>query len=236
MADDQNDSGAIPPVDGVTVDVPATPAGDIDDVVIESYNDDAGVVGGGGMTPEDQIKRLREKLRECAKEKAANLDGWQRTKADFVNFRKREEEGKTEFLKFAGEGVVTDLLPVLESFHMAFANKEAWGKVDPSWRSGVEYIHIQLVQILREHGLSEVDPIGKDFDPNEQVSVGSIPTENKELEHKIAEVLQLGYRLNGKLIRSPQVKIYGEPARLNSDRGEVVGDGATSAPKTELGT
>lgn len=191
----------------------------VDDVEIESYNDD--VASGGTMTSEDHIKRLREKLRACEKEKTANLDGWQRSKADFVNFRKREEDGKAEFLKFAGEGVVSDLLPVLESFHMAFANKEAWGKVDKSWRSGVEYIHTQLVQILREHGLSEVNPIGQDFDPNEQLSVGLVGTEDKKQYHKVAEVLQLGYRLNGKIIRPPQVKIYGESVD------------ATSPPKTQ---
>lgn len=219
MTDGKNDSNQIPLADGVTADISAAPAGDVDDVVIESYNDDA--ASGGAMTPEDKIKILREKLRQCEKEKMANLDGWQRAKADFVNFRKREEEGKAEFLKFAGEQIVADLLPVLESFHMAFANKESWGRVDQSWRSGVEYIYTQLVQILREHGLSEVDPLGKDFDPNEHLSVGSVTTEDSSRYHKVAEVLQLGYRLNGKLIRSPQVKIYGEA------------EGVTSEPKKE---
>lgn len=180
----------------------------IDDVKIESYNDDA--FSGEGASPEDHMKSLREKLRECTKEKAANLDGWQRSKADFINFRKREEEGKAEFLKFAEEGVIADLLPVLESFHMAFANREAWAKVDQSWRIGVEHIHAQLLQVLREHGLNEIDPAGKDFDQNEHMSIGSVETENKNLYHKVAEVLQLGYRLNGKLIRSPKVKIYAE--------------------------
>jgi molecular chaperone GrpE len=117
---------------------------------------------------------------------------------------------------------VSDLLPVLESFHMAFANKEAWDKVDPAWRKGVEYIHTQLVQVLREHGLTEVDPMGKDFDPNEHMSVGLVPTDDAKLFHKVAEVLQSGYRLNGKLIRSPQVKIYANP-----------NDAATSEAKKE---
>ena len=182
----------------------------VDDVEIESYNDDAD--SGSSTTPEDQIKRLRNKLRECTKEKTANLDGWQRAKADFVNYRKREEEGKAEFLKFAGEGVIDDLLPVLESFHSAFANKEAWERVDPAWRNGVEYIHTQLLQILREHGLSEINPEGEDFDPNEHTSVGVVPTDDKARNHKIAEVIQLGYRLNGRLLCSPRGKIYGEPA------------------------
>ena len=209
--DDQNDPKQIP-FDAPTIEV--------DDVEIESYNDDLG--SDGSITPEDQIKKLREKLRACEKEKQLNLDGWQRAKADFVNFKKREEEGKAEFIKYADEGVVSDLLPVLESFHMAFANKEAWAKVDPAWRKGVEYIHTQLVQILREHGLTEVDPMGKDFDPNEHMSVGLVHTDDAKLFYKVAEVLQSGYRLNGKLIRSPQVQIY---ANQNDD--------ATSEAKKE---
>ena len=100
------------------------------------------------------------------------------------------------------------LITILESFHMAFANKEAWEKVDSSWRVGVEYIHTQLLQVLAGHGLTEVDPIGEMFNPNEETSIGTIPTSDISLDHKIAEVAQLGYKLNGKLIRSPRVKIY----------------------------
>ena len=93
---------------------------------------------------------------------------------------------------------------------MAFANKEAWEKVDPSWRTGVEYIHTQLLQILGGHGLTEIDPQNEEFDPTVHTSVGHIETDDTNKYHKIAEVLQLGYRLNGKLISSPKVKIYSE--------------------------
>ncbi len=179
---------------------------DADDVQIESYNDD--VDGGGEMTPQDHIKRLREKLRTSNAERQEYLDGWQRLKADYVNYKKREDESKSEFLKFAREGLIGDLLPVLESFHMAFANKEAWAKVDPTWRVGVEYIHTQLLQVLAGHGLTELDPTGLPFNPNEHTSIGTVPTDDASLDHKIAEVAQLGYRLAGKLIRSPRVKIY----------------------------
>lgn len=190
---------------GVDIFQPTT---SIDDVEIESYNDD--VLIGNDLTPQDHLKKMREKLRECVKEKQTYLDGWQRSKADFINYRKREEESKGEFLKFAREGLITDLIPALESFHMAFANKEVWEKVDPSWRTGVEYIHTQLLQILGSHGLTEIDPLNTEFDPNVHTSVGNIETDDVSKYHKIAEVLQLGYRLNGKLICSPKVKIWSE--------------------------
>ncbi len=200
------DDGGISLGSGVDI---VQPGGDIDDIEIESYNDDV-TAGGGAMTPEDHIKRLRLKLRETVEEKQGYLDGWQRLKADFVNYKKREDEGKEEFIKFARESLISDLLPVLESFHMAFANQEAWEKVDPSWRKGVEHIHAQLIQILEGHGLSEIDPVNKDFDPKEHESVGNVSTEDTAKHHKIAEVVQLGYRLNGKMVKPPKVKVYSE--------------------------
>jgi molecular chaperone GrpE len=179
---------------------------EVDDVHIESYNDD--IVGGGEMTPAEHIKRLREKLRDVNAQKQEYLDGWQRQKADYVNYKKREDDNKAEFIKFAREGIITDIIPVLESFHMAFSNKEAWEKVDASWRVGVEYIHTQLLQVLAGQGLSEYNPIGEKYNPNEHTSVGSIESTDPTKDHVIAEVVQLGYRLSGKLIRSPRVKIF----------------------------
>ena len=190
---------------------------DADDIEIESYNDD--VLAPDEVTLEERLKRLKEKLRECNKERLEFLDGWQRVKADFINLKKREAEEKAEFLKFAREGLITDLLPVLESFHMAFANKEAWEKGDPSWRKGVEHIHAQLAQTLASYGLTEVDPLGEMFNPSEHTAIGTVGTADKKEHHKIAEVVQLGYRLNGKLIKTPAVKIYAEATSDVSSEG-----------------
>lgn len=179
-----------------------------DDIEIESYNDDS--VAGIAASPEERIKALREKLKICTTEKQEYLDGWQRLKADYVNYKKRADDEKSEFIKFSREGIITDLLPVLESFQMAFANKEAWEKVDPSWRTGVEYIHTQLMQTLSGYGLTEVSPLGEMFNPNEETSIGTVHTDDATKFHRVAEVIQVGYKLGGRLIRSPRVKIYGD--------------------------
>ena len=192
--------------DEVTTVPPEVETPELDDVVIESYNDDD--LNGGDMTDTDRIKDLRQKLKVAVKEKQEYLDGWQRLKADFANYKKREEEGKSEFMKFAREGLLADLLPVLESFQMAFANKDAWEKIDKSWRSGVEYINTQLVQVLGSHGLSEMRPLGEEFDPKVHTSIGHIHTEDAANEHMVAEVVQPGYELSGRVIRSPKVKIF----------------------------
>lgn len=181
---------------------------DDDDVEIEMYNDDGVVTR--PATPEERIRKIKEKLDVCRAEKQEYLDGWQRLKADFVNYKKRAEDEKSEFIRYSREGIITDLLPVLESFQMAFANKESWEKVDPSWRRGVEHIHTQLIQTLQSYGLTELNPLGKKFDPNEETAVGSVPTADASKYHSIAEVVQVGYKLGGRIIKSPKVKVYGD--------------------------
>lgn len=214
--DNKDDEKNIPLAAGVNI---VQEEGEIDDVEIESYNDD--ILTMSDLSPEERIKRLKEKLRECSRERKEYLDGWQRVKADYVNFKKREAEEKTEFLKFAREGLITDLLPVLESFHMAFANKEAWEKIDLSWRKGVEHIHSQLSQALASYGLTEVNPLGEIFSPNEHTAIGTTETKDQSKYHKIALVVQLGYRLNGKLIKAPAVKIFAEKTSDTNPGAEV---------------
>jgi molecular chaperone GrpE len=177
-----------------------------DDVEFESYNDDD--PKGGSSSPAERIKKLKERIKTLEEERQEYLDGWQRAKADFVNYKKREEESKQEFSKYAREGTVSDLLPVLESFDMAFANKEAWGKVDQSWRVGVEYIYGQFLGVLKDHGLTEISPIGETFDASVHTAIENVPTDDPAKEHRIAEVVQKGYALAGKLIRSPKVKVF----------------------------
>jgi molecular chaperone GrpE len=158
-------------------------------------------------TPEGAMKRLREKLDQCVKEKQEYLDGWQRAKADLINLRKRDEEERKEFVKFAKEDLVTELIPVLESFEMAKANKEAWEKIDKNWRMGVEHIHSQLLKILEGNNLKEINPKGEKFDPMRDEAVAYEPVEDKNLDHAIIEVIQKGYSFSGKILKAPRVKV-----------------------------
>jgi len=156
----------------------------------------------------DSLKKLKEKLKACTKEKQEYLDGWQRAKADFQNFKKEGEQDRERFKKFASEGVIHDIIPVLDSFDMAFANKEAWEKVDSSWRSGVEYICSQLKNILLQHGVVEIDPSGQKFDPQKHASTEIITTSKEKEDDIVAEVVQKGYTLHDKTIRPARVKVF----------------------------
>lgn len=156
------------------------------------------------------LKKLREKLRICEAEKKEYLDGWQRARADFANARKEEEMRRGETIKFASEGLVEDILPILDSFSMAFGNTEAWEKVDTNWRKGVEYIYTQLFSALESRGLSEIGKAGETMDPREHIAIETVPTDDAAKDHTVSEVVQKGYRLHSKVIRPARVKVYGK--------------------------
>ena len=153
------------------------------------------------------VKKLREKVKILEKEKQEYMNGWQRERADFVNFKKRVEGEKVETIKYANENLIAELLTVIESFDMAFSNKEAWEKVDKTWRVGVEYIHVQFLKILKENGLVELDPIGQKFDPAIHVADELKPTDNEKEDGIILKVNKKGFSLNDRVIVAPTVVV-----------------------------
>ena len=178
----------------------------IDDVVIESDDTlDDSVVAEENMA--ETIKKLRAKLKKSQADASEYLTGWQRAKADFVNARKRDEEERKEFIKFSNERLIESLVPVLESFDLAMANKETWEKVDKNWRMGVEYIYSQLKKTLTEVGLEEINPVGQKFDPARDEAAEYVPVTDEGQDHVITQVIQKGYSLNNKSMRPPKVKV-----------------------------
>lgn len=157
--------------------------------------------------PQALVAKLRKELALCKKERDEHLAGWQRTRADFVNARRQDEESRAALLKVAEERLVERLLPVLEAFDMAMGNRQAWEKVDSQWRVGVEYIHKELLAALAEHGLSEIHPLGQPFNPGEHTAVANQPVTDSAQDHMVVEVLQKGYSLSGKVIRPARVAV-----------------------------
>ena len=153
------------------------------------------------------IKKLKEKIKKLEAEKAEYMDGWQRERADFINYKKRVENEKLEIIKYSNENLVSDIIPVLDSFDMAFANKEAWEKVDKNWRLGVEYIHTQLMKVLGENGLKEMNPIGEKFDPKFHVAEEHTETDDEKKDGVIVVVKKKGYMLNDRVVVAPTVVV-----------------------------
>jgi molecular chaperone GrpE len=157
--------------------------------------------------PKTKEAKLKKELKKCQEEKQEYLDGWQRIKADFVNLKKRSEQDKKDFAKYANENFILELLPALDSFDQAFKNKEAWERADANWRTGIEFIYSQLTSVLENHGVKEVSPMGEIFDPQLHHSVEMVEVEDEKNDGKIVEVIQKGYSLGDKTIRHPSVKV-----------------------------
>jgi molecular chaperone GrpE len=176
---------------------------DFEDVTFVDSTED-----GEALPTKDVTKKLREELKTVRKEKEEYLTGWQRAKADYVNLQKEEERKRKELRNFITLGLVEDLLPALDSFDMAFANKEAWEKVDANWRSGVEYIQKQFLQALESYGVSKIDQANVSFDPMLHESIETVSTDDQSEDHTIASITQSGYKMGDKVIRPARVKVY----------------------------
>jgi len=112
-------------------------------------------------------KDLAGALMELAELKAkadANLAGWQRSQADFVNFKRRTEQEKEEAIKFANANLALKILPVLDDFERAIASLPAELSGN-AWANGVKHIERKLRTSLESAGLSPIKAIGEPFDP-----------------------------------------------------------------------
>ncbi|MFZ3011749.1 MAG: nucleotide exchange factor GrpE [Minisyncoccia bacterium] len=154
------------------------------------------------------LKKFRADLKQLKKEKEEYLTGWQKERADFANYRKQENERRLNFSENVSERILGRFLTVIDSFNMAFANREAWEKVDENWRKGVEYIYGQMNTIFEEYGVKPVGEEGEAFDPNIHQSVELVETDKKELDHKVAKVIQKGYKLGVRIMRPAKVDVY----------------------------
>jgi molecular chaperone GrpE len=182
---------------------------DVDMSYDVSHNDDVVFEDEGSEdTAEERVAKLKAKLKVCLTERQEYLEGWQRTRADFVNARKEEESRRGDLKKFAQAEFIEELLPVLDSFDMAFANKTVWEQVNKEWRDGITFIHSQLTSVLTQHGVTILDPMGQKFDPLQHSPLEVVPTQVPEEDDRIAAVLQKGYMMGNKVIRPAKVKVF----------------------------
>lgn len=154
-----------------------------------------------------KIKKVKKELKKCQEEKQEYLNGWQRCQADFVNFKKRAEEDKKTLRKYANEDLIISLLPTIDNFEAALKDHGESEDIK-KWKIGFEHIYNQLKRTLESIGVEELNPLEKDFNPNEHEAVEEISTEDKKQDHKIAEVVMKGYKMENKILRAAQVKVW----------------------------
>ncbi len=159
---------------------------------------------------EEKIVSLKEseylKLKEDAAKAGEYWDRILRLQADFENTRKRLEKDKQDFAKFANEGIVLELLNILDDLERAVDLAESKHQDLPGFLKGVEMILAHLYELLKEYGVRPIEAKGKPFDPHYHEALMQIEDKNVP-EHTIVEEMQKGYLLNDKVIRTVKVKV-----------------------------
>ena len=173
-----------------------------------------------GDTLTVQISRLEhEELLRKAGELSQLQDRLLRSAADFDNAKKRLIKEREEFLKFALESTIHDLLPVLDHFELALAHLKVEDEKSKSIRDGFLLVQKQLLQALAERGLKRINSLGTSFDPHVHEAVGHVVSPEKPEGIVLEEVLS-GYQLNGKLLRPAKVKISTKEEKVSEEKTE----------------
>lgn len=159
---------------------------------------------------EEKVITLKEpeylKLKEDAEKAKEYWDKIVRLQADFENTRKRLEREKQDFVRFANEGIILELLNVLDDLERTVELAQTQHQDFSAFLKGVEMILAHLYEMLKEYGVKPIDAKGKLFDPHYHEAL--MQMESKDLpEHTVVEELQKGYLLNERVIRTTKVKV-----------------------------
>ncbi len=159
----------------------------------------------------EQLEKQVKELSKKASERDEYYDKYLRTLAEYDNAKKRMERDVNDFVRFANEKFVVELLLVVDSFDRAreAAKKHEHGAV---FSEGLEMILKQLHKCLEDNGVEKIKTVGEKFDPHIHEAVTMIQTD-KHPEDTVAEEISPGYVLNGKLLRAAKVKISHDPKK-----------------------
>ncbi len=153
-----------------------------------------------------KIRHAAEKALEEEKAKYAELnDKFLRLFSEFDNFRKRTAKEKLDLTVTASENVIKDILPVLDDFERALQNMEKNG--NEADMQGVTLIYNKLKDTLKKKGLEEIEAMGVEFNTDEHEALTMIPAPEEDQKGKVLDVIQKGYKLNGKVIRFARVVV-----------------------------
>lgn len=154
---------------------------------------------------EGKAQRIKKELKACQKEKREYLEGWQRARADFQNYKKEQDADMFEFRKFAASDVILRILPVLDNLNLARDSFPVDARETP-WAKGILNVKRQFEAILSEYGLQEIlVSKGDKFDPFIHESIGEVEEEGES--GSIGEMVQRGYMMQGKILRPVRVRI-----------------------------
>ncbi len=148
------------------------------------------------------LETFEKQLAEAQAQAAEYKDGWQRSVADFQNYKRRVDAERAETYQMATANIVKRYLPIMDDLERALAEKPQ----GLSWTEGIELIYRKLQTILDAEGLKKIDAMGRIFDPNLHEAISQEPVEGKQ-SGEVIDVIRNGYMLGDRVIRPALVRV-----------------------------
>lgn len=149
------------------------------------------------------------KVKELEEQAAQLRDMYLRTAAEFENYKRRTDAERSEFFAYAGERLLTELLPVVDDFNRIMLSFEK-SHDNEALKKGIDLVYDKFKSALGKQGLKEMDSDGKKFDVNLHEAIMQQPDENKEPE-TILNTVEKGYYLKDKVLRHAKVVVSSKP-------------------------
>lgn len=159
------------------------------------------------VIPEEEITQLRAELDKALAKADEYLEGWQRERAEFFNYKKRTEREQAQGGQNAFANAIRRYLDIADDLARALKNKnrptEGNGAV---WAEGIDLIHRKMIAAFEADGVKQIDTDGKFFDPNVHEAISHEDNPDHE-SGQIIEVVQPGYTLGERVIRPARVRV-----------------------------
>jgi molecular chaperone GrpE len=153
----------------------------------------------------NDLEELRNTIENLQKEKGELFEKLQRVSADYANFQKRVPKQIADTLAYEKETIIKSLLPALDNFEHTLQNKHSEENLDALVK-GIKIIYDQMLDILKSHGVEQIQALGENFNPSMHEAVMQT-AESQKQDNIILQEFQKGYKLNGRVIRPSKVVV-----------------------------
>jgi len=179
---------------------------------------------------ESELESLKKELQEHKKKSEEYFDRLLRLQAEFDNSKKRMQRDREEFIKYANEQVIVELLGILDDLERSVEARESNQQDPAAFLKGIEMILSHLYELLKKYNVRPIEAKGKKFDPHQHEALMQVQTDAHDEDTVIAE-FQKGYMLGEKVVRTSKVQVAKKPEKANAP--EAPKDQTVSGSQTE---
>jgi len=160
---------------------------------------------GSDETAVTLAKAELDQLQAKARERDQFLDLLQRTRAEFENYQKRAQKDREQERRYLYGGLVFDFLPLFDNLERAVAAAQQAGETGPLV-DGVALVQSQFLDLLKRHGVTPIDALGKPFDPNMHQAVMQQPAKDQPT-NTVVQVIERGFMNQDRVLRPAKVVV-----------------------------